>query len=261
MLSIQPTLSVAYLQLDIVWHNPKANRQRIDQLTASLPKSVELLFLPEMFTTGFTMEPEEVGEPMQGDTIQWMKVFARQKDILLGGSLVIKEGDHFVNRFLFAFPDGQVEYYDKRHLFNHAGEGDHYFPGQNRKIITYKGWRLMPMVCYDLRFPVWSRNNLDYDMLVYVANWPEPRIHHWDQLLLARAIENQCYTLGVNRTGVDGYDMTYIGHSCMAGFDGSLLQQADHLEGLYYAELDLEKMKTYRNTFSFLKDGDTFQIQ
>jgi predicted amidohydrolase len=261
MLPIQPTLSVAYLQLDIAWHNPKANRQRIDQLTASLPMSVDLLFLPEMFTTGFTMEPKEVGEPMQGDSVQWMKDFARRKDILLGGSVVIKEGDHFVNRFLFVFPGGQLEYYDKRHLFNHAGEGDHYFPGQIRKIITWKGWRIMPMVCYDLRFPVWSRNNLDYDMLVYVANWPEPRIHHWDQLLLARAIENQCYTLGVNRTGVDGYDMTYIGHSRMVSFDGSLLQQADHLEGVYYAELDLEKMKAYRNTFSFLKDGDTFQIQ
>lgn len=260
MLTIQPTLSVAYLQLDIIWHDPEANRRRIDQLTASLPETIDVLFLPEMFTSGFTMEPDEVGELMIGDSVRWMKHFAQHKNVLLGGSLVIKSGDHFVNRFIFAFPDGRVEYYDKRHLFNHAGEGDHYVPGEIRKLISFKGWRIMPMVCYDLRFPVWSRNNLDYDMLVYVANWPEPRIHHWDHLLLARAIENQCYTLGVNRTGVDGYEMTYIGHSGIVSFDGSWLQQADHAEGLYSTKLDLEKMKAYRNTFRFLKDSDTFQL-
>ncbi len=258
---IQQKLGIGWIQFDIAWHNPEENQSKIEKLLPLFPGDLDMLFLPEMFTTGFSMDPAACAQSMTGRTVQWMYALASELEILVGGSAVIRAGDGFVNRFLLAFPDGRLEYYDKRHLFNHAGEGDHYKPGDSRKVVSYKGWRIMPQICYDLRFPVWSRNNLGYDMLVYVANWPKTRVHHWDRLLLARAIENQSYALGVNRIGKDANRLEYTGHSGLASFDGQWITHAGAEESVFWAYLDHDRLSDYRDTFAFLRDQDTFLIQ
>lgn len=254
-------LLTGWIQMDIAWHDPRQNREKIEDFASQLPADLDILFLPEMFTTGFTMEPGTCFEQMDGKTFQWMHRLAARLDAVVAGSIVIGESGQYFNRFLAVFPDGHTESYNKRHLFNHAGEGAHYMPGQERKTFTWRGWRIMPQICYDLRFPVWSRNDIDYDLLVYVANWPAPRIHHWDQLLLARAIENQSYGLGVNRVGQDAHGLIYPGHSGMVSFDGTWMVHTVENEGAFWTRLDREKLIAYRSAFAFLEDRDTFSIQ
>ncbi|MCL4151052.1 UNVERIFIED_CONTAM: hypothetical protein GTU68_054534, partial [Idotea baltica] len=209
-------LEVACIQTELIWENPKENRAVFEDKINQLAQ-VDLIILPEMFSTGFTMNPSSVAESMDGLTVQWMVKMAQSTDAAIMGSLVIKEKGHYFNRLVFAEPSGEIKQYDKRHAFTLAGEDKAYTVGQDKLIITYKDWKICPMICYDLRFPVWSRNRNEYDVLIYVANWPKPRILAWDTLLKARAIENMSYCVGVNRIGQDINGYEYIGHSAVYG--------------------------------------------
>ena len=196
-------MKIAIFQTKLVWEAPKENRNLIQEYIDSCEDNFDLIVLPEMFTSGFTMNPEAVAESMNGDTIQWLQLNAKNRNCAIVGSLVIEENGNYFNRLVFVFPSGKIEHYDKRHLFTLAGEEKVYKRGEEKLIVEYNGWRICPLVCYDLRFPVFSRNVENYDLLIYVANWPKPRINAWNALLKARAIENISYALGVNRIGFD----------------------------------------------------------
>ena len=206
-------MKIAIFQTALIWQEPENNRNLIEKYLHSCKETFDLLILPEMFTTGFTMTPSHIAESMDGTTIQWLKNLARQKKTAITGSLIVKEQEQFYNRLVFIFPDGTLEWYDKRHLFSLAGEEKVYTKGKEKCIIEYKDWKICPLICYDLRFPVFSRNVEAYDLLIYVANWPKPRINAWNALLKARAIENMVYTVGVNRIGTDANELEYTGSS------------------------------------------------
>ena len=197
-------LTVALVQTDLVWENPQANRKHIEQMVSSV--TADLFVLPEMLTTGFTMNASHVAESMNGESILWLKSIAKEKQAAFIGSLVIEENNNFYNRLVCVEPSGEILHYDKRHTFTLAGEHKVYTAGNEKVIFNYKGWKICPLVCYDLRFPVWARNVEDYDVLIYVANWPMIRVAAWDALLKARAIENMAFCIGVNRVGLDGND-------------------------------------------------------
>lgn len=254
------TLKTALVQADLRWEAPGANRKYFDQVFESLDPDTDLVILPEMFTSGFTMTPERVDEPMDGETVNWMKGIARDYDFAIAGSVVIGEEGVYRNRFLFVHPGGQVDHYDKRHAFTYAGEHKAYLPGDRRELIVYKGWRIFPQVCYDLRFPVFSRNDMDYDLLIYVANWPAIRIDAWDALLKARAIENMAYCIGVNRIGKDGNGYEYPGHSGAYDVLGREVVYTVK-EEVVYASLEKEPVKKLRNKLGFLKDRDYFDLK
>ena len=213
-----------------------------------------------MFTSGFTMRPSLVAETMQGETIQLLKNLAKAKNCAITGSLVITENNNFHNRLVFVFPTGEIEYYDKRHLFTLAGEDKIYTKGNKKIIIEYNGLKICPLVCYDLRFPVFSRNAENYDVLIYVANWPKPRINAWDILLKARAIENMCYTIAVNRIGVDENNNEYTGHSQVIDYLGNSTLEPQENVGIFIVNLDINKMIETRNKLGFLNDKDLFEI-
>ncbi len=196
-------MKIALIQSSLFWENPNANRNHFEEKINAIDEEVDLIVLPEMFSTGFTMNPSAVSETMQGETVLWLQSLAEAKNSAITGSLVIQENNNFYNRLLFVFPSGEIQFYDKRHLFTLAGEDKIYTSGKDKLIVEYKGWKICPLVCYDLRFPVFARNVEEYDVLIYVANWPESRITAWDALLKARAIENMSYTIGVNRVGKD----------------------------------------------------------
>jgi omega-amidase len=205
-------MKIALLNTTLVWENPAKNRANLEQKINSINESINLIVLPEMFTSGFTMNPKNVAETMQGETVSWLKQVAKAKNCAITGSLVITENENYFNRLLFVFPDGKIEFYDKRHLFTLAGEDKVYTSGKEKLIVTYKGFKICPLICYDLRFPVFARNVENYDLLLYVANWPKPRINAWDILLKARAVENMSYVIGVNRIGNDNNNLEYVGH-------------------------------------------------
>ncbi len=206
-------LKITIIQSELVWENSAQNRQVFLEKIKSISEVVDLIILPEMFTTGFTMNPEKVAETMDGETIHWLKYLAKEKNTAITGSLIIKEGNKYYNRLVFVHPTGEIKTYDKRHTFTLAGEDKIYTAGNKKLIVAYKGWKICPMICYDLRFPVWSRNTDDYNLLIYVANWPKPRITAWSTLLKARAIENMSYVVGVNRIGADDNGHEYSGNS------------------------------------------------
>jgi len=256
-------LRVTLCQTDLAWEDPAANRSRLDDLLADLP-ATDLLVLPEMFTTGFSMAPERIAEAEQGETLHWLQELAFARDCAVTGSIAVREasGDgitHYFNRMLFVTPHG-VQHYDKRHLFVLSGEGDHYTPGRDRVVIDWRGWRLCLQVCYDLRFPVWTRNRGDYDALVFVANWPDKRSAHWRTLLQARAIENQCAVIGVNRIGDDGNGLRYVGDSLLVAADGTLLVDAAADPGLFHGVLDGAHQALFRDKLPFHRDADTFNL-
>ena len=258
---MQDTLKIAIIQSDLVWENPKENRDRFTKKMTSITMPIDVILLPEMFTSGFTMNPENVFETMQGQTIAWMKKTANEKQAAIGGSLVIKENDVFYNRFVFVKPNGSIETYDKRHTFTLAGEHRVYKAGTKKVVFDFKGWKLCPLVCYDLRFPVWSRNVENYDVLMYVANWPKPRINAWDTLLKARAIENMSYCIGVNRVGLDTNNHEYSGHSAVYDGLGNLLTSLkNNEEGIEIVSLEKNHISTIRNKLKFLDDRDTFTV-
>jgi predicted amidohydrolase len=258
---MQKELKIALIQADLVWENPKQNRINFTKKIDGISEAIDLVILPEMFTTGFTMNAAEIAETMEGDTILWMKDLALKKDTAIMGSVVITEENKFYNRLLFVEPSGKVKCYDKRHTFTLVGEDKIYTAGKEKVIIDYEGWKICTLICYDLRFPVWARNTEDYDVLTYVANWPKPRVSAWDTLLKARSIENMCYTIGVNRVGVDGVNSTYSGHSAVYDVLGndmtSFVPNKEHIE---IVTLEKRHIEAYRNKLKFLNDKDSFNI-
>lgn len=254
-------MKTALIQAPLVWENAQANRDYFAEKIHAITELVDLIVLPEMFSTGFTMHPQPIAESMLGDTVLWMQALAKSKNAALTGSVVIAENGNFFNRLLFVFPSGAIQYYDKRHLFTLAGEDQTYTSGKHKLIVEYKGWKICPLVCYDLRFPVFSRNSENYDLLVYVANWPKVRTNAWDTLLKARAIENMSYVIGVNRIGTDANKHDYIGHSQIIDGLGNYLAEPHENESVIIAELDKKYLTDIREKFAFLNDRDTFTVQ
>ena len=254
-------MKIAMIQAPLVWENPKINRTYFEEKINSLSEEIDLVVLPEMFSTGFTMHPEKVAETMDGETILRLKNLAKAKNLAITGSLIVKEKELFYNRLVFVFPSGEIQKYDKRHLFSLAGEEKIYASGKEKLIVEYLGWKICPLVCYDLRFPVFARNSEDYDLLIYVANWPKPRIQAWDILLKARAVENMAYVIGVNRIGVDGNNHPYPGHSQAIDFLGNFTIEPQESEGVFTAEFDKSKMDLARKKLGFLNDRDVFEIK
>ena len=253
-------LNITLVQPDIIWENKEANFANYEQLIATAANK-EVVVLPEMFSTGFSMAAERLAEPMSGASVQWMKDIARKHRCIITGSLIIEEGGHYYNRLLWVQPDGNIGHYDKRHLFGYAGEDKHYNRGDKRLIAQVKGWRICLMVCYDLRFPVWARNyDTAYDVLIYVANWPERRSFAWKTLLQARAIENMSYVAGVNRVGTDADDIKYSGDSSLFGPLGETLLQIPAESAVHTITLEKQKLDEARSHFPFLSDADKFMI-
>lgn len=254
-------MKIALIQSTLFWENPQANRNHFEEKINALTEKVDLIVLPEMFSTGFTMNPKAVFETMQGETFLWMQSLAKAKNCAITGSLVIKENDNFYNRLLFVFPSGEIKTYDKRHLFTLAGEDKVYTAGEEKLIVDYLGWKICPLVCYDLRFPVFARNVEEYDVLLYVANWPKVRIQAWDILLKARSVENMCYTIGVNRVGLDNNNFEHDGHSQVVDFMGNYVLEPQENEGVFVIELNKEKLLEARNRLGFLNDKDSFDLK
>jgi len=249
-------INVTLVQSDLVWEDISANLVHFSEKLDQIKEQTDLIILPEMFTTGFSMHPNKFAEKMNGTTIQWMKTYASKLDAVITGSLIIEENGSYFNRGVWAQADGEIKYYDKKHLFNLAGEGKCYAAGSKRIITKIKGWKICPLICYDLRFPGWSRNKNDYDLLVYMANWPEPRREHWSTLLRARAIENQCYTIGVNRVGIDGKGHNYTGDSALIDPLGRTIIDISTKEFVGTSNLSMEHLRTVRQKLPFLKDQD-----
>lgn len=257
---VKQQLKIALVQFDPIWENATANRDILSNLLKDISEDIDLLVLPEAFATGFTMNAQYVSEKMDGPTVEWMKLQARKLKLAICGSHFIKEEESTYNRFLFVTQEGEVQYYNKRHLFSIGGENDHYISGKSQVVIHYKGWKIFPQICYDLRFPVWSRNSMGYDMLINVANWPAPRREVWTTLLKARAIENQCYVIGVNRVGVDGNGIGHIGDSQLIDFKGNPVEEAGNGEKVHYVTLHKTALDTFREKFNTLNDRDEFNI-
>jgi predicted amidohydrolase len=254
-------LKISLVQSELHWQDPLSNLKAFDAILADVSlQDSDVIVLPEMFTSGFTMSPAESASEMDGKLLDWMSSWAKDLDANLLGSVVIKEGGKYYNRLLSFLPSGESFYYDKRHLFAFAGEADSYEAGFDRLVYQYKGFNICPLICYDLRFPVWSRNTEDIDLLIYTANWPSTRIEHWKALLKARAIENQCYVAACNRVGTDQNGLEYSGHSSIIDFGGQLLSQKVESAGIVSAELNLDEVREYRNALPFLKERDTFKI-
>ena len=252
-------LNVALIQSHLLWENPKANREAFSSKISAIPTDVDLIVLPEMFTTGFTMNPEHINSIEGEETLEWMKTEASKKQTAITGSVVFEEAGQFHNRLFFVHPDGSVDRYDKKHTFTLAGEHEIYKAGQTKIIVDLKGFKICPLICYDLRFPVWARNVDDYDVLIYVANWPKPRVEAWNTLLKARAIENMSYCIGVNRIGLDGLGHEYVGHSGVYDVLGKQLAFSEK-EEILYASLSKEHLQSNRNKLKFLEDRDQFNL-
>jgi omega-amidase len=254
-------LRVTLVQADLVWEDPQANRDRLEAQLASLTGATDLVVLPEMFTTGFSMRSEALAEEMDGPSVRWMQGMAEKLGAVVAGSLIIRERGGYYNRLLWVRPNHSIQYYDKRHLFTLAGEHKHFSPGVERLLVEIKGWTVCPLICYDLRFPAWSRNTGVYDLLIYAANWPQPRRNAWQSLIIARAIENQSYALGVNRVGTDGNGHIYMGDTMAVNFAGETLCHAAQSEQCLTLSLDPVAQEVFRAQFAFLKDGDEFTIK
>lgn len=275
-------LRVTLIQADTVWHDPVANRERLAAaIAAAVPSdaraaaaSTDLIVLPETFTTGFSNEALSRAEGMEGPTVAWMRAQAAAHDAAITGSVQIREGAAVFNRLLWVTPDGAVAHYDKRHLFRMSGEHERYAAGRERLVVTWRGWRVLPLVCYDLRFPVYSRNRvvpgaadagasaaLAYDLLLYVANWPSVRQTAWRTLLRARAIENLAYAVGVNRTGVDGHGLVFAGGSAACDFLGETVVELPEGIGTATATLDRGALATHRERFPAHRDADGFELK
>ncbi|MBC7440824.1 MAG: nitrilase family protein [Flavobacterium sp.] len=253
-------MKIAIIQTHLFWEKPQENRIHFEEKINAVTENVDLIILPEMFTSGFTMNPAAVAETMKGKTVIWLQHLAKTKNCAITGSLVIEENGNYYNRLVFVFPSGEFETYDKRHLFTLAGEDKVYQQGNKKLIVDYKGFRICPLICYDLRFPVFSRNTENYDLLIYVANWPKIRIHAWDILLKGRAIENMSYAIGVNRIGFDENHHEYVGHSQAIDFLGNEMLNAHDKEGVFIVNLDKEKLIETRKKLGFLEDKDGFKF-
>ena len=274
------TLSVTIIQSDLFWKDKAANLKMFEQKINGIREKTEIIVLPEMFSTGFVIQPDLLAETMEGDTVQWMKRVAAEKKVIITGSVIIKETDRedntsitrYFNRLIWMLPNDQYGYYDKRHRFAFAGENENYSAGNKRLIASVKGWKINLLVCYDLRFPVWSRQTpvdpaeqstgyeAEYDVLIYVANWPEKRVTAWKTLLQARAIENQCYVIGVNRVGKDGQDIYYNGESMAVSPLGEIIYHKKDSEDVFTVILEKSQLQNIREQFPFWRDSDGFTI-
>jgi len=248
------------VQAQLGWKDPARNREHLQSLVSSEPGDIDLVVLPEAFTTGFLGDTDLPAEDMSGPTVQWMKQLAKQRGCAIAGSAVITEQAHRYNRLVFVMPDGVARYYDKRHLFAFGGENKRYTQGNERVIVNYLGWRINLQICYDLRFPAWCRNRNDYDLMLLVANWPSKRVHHWSVLLQARAIENQSWVIGVNRVGEDGNGLSYPGRSVVHDPLGHCLADLEGVEQSRVVPLDLSMVQKVRGDFPFQQDADNFTI-
>lgn len=253
-------MKISLIQTTLAWEDAAANRAHFTSMIDTI-ETTDLIVLPEMFASGFTMNPATVAEAPDGPTVQWMQLTAKTKDCAITGSLAIKEDENYYNRLFFVFPDGSIQTYNKRHLFSYADEHKHYTKGTEKLIVEYKGWKICPLVCYDLRFPVFARNVENYDILLYVANWPLVRTFAWDALLKARAIENLSYTIGVNRVGIDGNGHAYLGHTQALDALGTYLLEPTEADGVFTIEFDKEVLQATRTRFAFLNDKDDFEIK
>ena len=255
-------LRATLVQSMLHWEDAAANRAMFGDKLTGLKGTTDLIVLPEMFTTGFSMRSTELAEPMTGPTVAWMKEQAKALDAALYGSVIITEDGKYFNRGLFVKPDGQVTTYDKRHLFRFANETDHYSAGRERVVVEWRGWRILLQVCFDLRFPVFARNRGDYDAILYVANWPEARRFPWSQLLIARAIENQVYVAGVNRVGMDGKGMHYTGDSVVIDPRGAMIANVEaSQEGVATIGLDRASLEDFREKFPVAMEADGFDLR
>ncbi len=259
------TLTVSLIQSKLFWEDKNANLKMFEQKIESIAEKTEVIILPEMFSTGFTMKPEDLAETMDGTTLQWMQELAMKKKIVLTGSLIIREEEQYFNRLIWMLPNGNYATYDKRHLFSYAGEHDHYTSGNKKLIASVNGWKINLQICYDLRFPVWARQSKDsttqYDLLINVANWPAKRSTAWKTLLQARAIENQAFVIGVNRVGEDGNQHLYEGDSMIVDPLGEIIYQKNKEEDIFTCTLHKKTIQEIRNHFPFLNDADSFFIQ
>jgi len=254
-------LKISLIQSDIFWEQPQKNRIQFKDKIQILTDKTDLIIFPEMFSTGFTMNVQKFAETMQGATVAWLVEMASVASADVIGSVIIKEDRNYFNRLIWAKPDGQVIHYDKRHLFQMAGEDKYFSPGSERLIVELNGWKILPLICYDLRFPVWARNRQnEFDMILYIANWPQRRIAHWNLLLQARAVENQCYVAGVNRIGKDGNGINHTGESAVVDYLGSPLSTVTHKETTETIKLSYSSLNHYRNKFPVWKDTDDFRI-
>ncbi|MFN0035440.1 MAG: nitrilase family protein [Saprospiraceae bacterium] len=279
-------MRISIVQSSLHWENPEANRAMFAEKLAPLRGHTDLVVLPEMFSTGFSMNAENLAEPMDGPTVDWLRGISQDLNAAVTGSFICADGGKYFNRLVFMRPDGQFEHYDKKHLFALTAENEHFVAGQKRLTVEWMGWRICPLICYDLRFPAWSRNSPTpgpgsraegwllpspfgegpgvglYDLLLYVANWPSRRAHHWRSLLMARAIENQAFVVGVNIAGTDGNGFEYSGDSAIIDFSGQPLAQIpDGKENIVTVELSLEGLRAYRQQLPFLADADVFEIR
>lgn len=257
------SLTISIIQSHLEWENKSANLQLLEQKIKSIKEKTELVILPEMFSTGFSMRAKDLAETMAGESVAWMKRVAAEQRIILTGSLIIKENGNYYNRLIWMLPNGQYGTYDKRHRFAYAGEAEHFTAGSKRLIASVKAWRVNLLVCYDLRFPVWARQQTqpegpEYDLLVYVANWPQRRNHAWKTLLQARAIENQSYVIGVNRVGEDGNGIYHSGDSMIVDAMGEVVYQKADEEDVFTITLNKEPLESVRQKLPFLKDADAF---
>lgn len=255
-------LHLAILQADLHWEKPKENLAYFTDEILALPNEVDVVVLPEMFTTGFSMNAKQLAEPSNGRTLLWMKDLALRKQACITGSVMVTDKGKYYNRLYWVYPDQRVEIYNKKHLFTLAKEQETYSPGNKKLVLTYKSWKFCPMVCYDLRFPVWSRNKEEYHVLLYVANWPEIRTTAWDALLKARAIENVCYCVGVNRVGKDGNNYPYSGHSAVYDALGNRLTQSENHHHVFSEMhiLSKPKLEKTRAKLGFLNERDDFKL-
>ncbi|WP_018613053.1 amidohydrolase [Segetibacter koreensis] len=262
------SLTFTIIQTDLYWEQKALNLQMLEEKINRIQQKTEVVILPEMFSTGFSMKPEQLAETMDGDTIKWMKRISSEKKIILTGSIIITENGNYYNRLVWMLPNGQMGLYDKKHLFAYANEDKHYTPGNKRLIASVKGWKINLLICYDLRFPVWSRqsnksleeNRLEYDVLIYVANWPEKRSHMWKTLLQARAIENQSFCIGVNRVGNDGNGIKHSGDSMVVNVLGEVLYHKADDQDIFTITLEKEELDKIRDKMPFWKDADQFKI-
>ncbi len=256
-------LKITLVQSELYWENKTENLNRFSELLNHLTDDTDIIVLPEMFSTGFSMKPESLSETMKDEAVRWMLQQAKAKNAVINGSIIIKENESYFNRLIWAQPDGKLLHYDKRHLFTLSGEEKHYSAGKEKLIVAYKGWKICPMVCYDLRFPVWCRNILNdaYDVLIFVANWPERRNTAWKTLLQARAIENQSFVIGVNRIGNDGNNIYHSGDSTLVDPMGDVVFTQADLPFVKTFTLSRERLNFVREKLPFLNDADSFEVR
>ena len=253
-------LRVTLIQSDLHWENPDANRTMFSEKIKQVKGQTDLIILPEMFTTGFSMNASQLAETMDGATMKWFSQQANYVNAVVTGSFIATENGEYFNRLIWMQPDGTFFIYDKKHLFTLAKEHQTYCAGTQRLIVELNGWKICPLICYDLRFPVWSRNTEDYDLLIYTASWPVMRAEAWKSLLVGRAIENQSYTIGVNRVGVDGGGFEYSGDSSVIDYAGKRIYCTSNMEDVFTASLNFVKQKTFRTKLNFLADRDDFHF-